>query len=432
MKESGASEEAPASLDAALQKIEELKSRLSEMEARQASYVESSERFVGLLHDLEVHQEELRTQNEELRTVRTGLELALNKYSELFNNSPAGYLSIDQKGVIREANSNALRLLGYDRRHVTGKPLLVFLEQESRPALDAHLREVFSGRPASVELGILRRGEEPLPVHLESLPSAEKETGEMACLTAVLDISARRQSEKELAIKTQEIERSNAELQHFAYAVSHDLQEPLRMIASYVQLLARRYQGQLDKDADEFIGFAVEGAERMSRMIHDLLAYSRIESRSSAPQLVNASEALKLALSNLALAIQETEADIIYGELPPLVTDASQLVSLFQNLIGNAIKYRKQDARLRILIDVKRQGGFWVFSVVDNGIGIDPSNFARIFQLFQRLHSHHQIPGSGVGLAVCKKIVERNGGRIWVESEPGQGSFFNFTFPVMG
>jgi chemotaxis family two-component system sensor kinase Cph1 len=402
------------------------------MEANEATFVASSERFVDLLHNLEVHQEELRSQNEELRTVRIGLELALNKYSELFNNSPAGYFSIDQKGTVREANSNALRLLGYDRRHVTGKPLLVFLESNSRTALESHLREVFSGRQASVELGILRRGEEPLPVYLESVPFPERETGELFCLTAVLDISARRKSERELALKTQEIERSNGELQQFAYAVSHDLQEPLRMIGSYVQLLARRYEGRLDKDADEFIGFAVDGVQRMNRMIQDLLAYSRIGSRTATPQPVNTAETLKAALANLAAAIEETDAEIIYGDLPKLVADASQMISLFQNLIGNAIKYRKPDVRPRIIIDVKRQGGFWQFSVVDNGIGIDSAHFARLFQLFHRLHDHRDIPGSGVGLAVCKKIVERHGGRIWVESELGHGSFFNFALPVAG
>jgi len=225
-----------------------------------------------------------------------------------------------------------------------------------------------------------------------------------------------------------EVERSNVELQRFAYVASHDLQEPLTAIESHVELLARRYRGRLDDDADEFIGFVVDGVQRMHTLINDLLCYSRVGTRIEPRKPTPAREALDRALDNLRAAIEESGAVIECGDLPIVVANAAQLVQVFQNLIGNAIKFRG-DEPPHVVISAEKTGNEWVFCVSDNGIGIAPEHFDRIFQAFERLHSRDKYPGSGIGLAVCKKIVERHGGRIWVESRLGEGSKFCFTLP---
>jgi signal transduction histidine kinase len=228
-----------------------------------------------------------------------------------------------------------------------------------------------------------------------------------------------------------ELKRSNAELEQFAYISSHDLQEPLRMVASYVQLLERRYKGKLDADADDFIAYAVDGATRMQTLINDLLTYSRVGTRGKHFKPTNCSAVLDQTLANLEMAIEESGAVVTHDALPTVMADASQLVHLFQNLIGNAIKFRGQEPP-RVHVSAKQKEDEWVLSVQDNGMGIDSQYAERIFQVFQRLHTRTDYPGTGIGLAVCRRIVERHGGRIWVESEPGKGSTFYFTIPVKG
>jgi signal transduction histidine kinase len=242
-------------------------------------------------------------------------------------------------------------------------------------------------------------------------------------------LQKRRQAEEALAQQAQQLARSNAELQHFAYVASHDLQEPLRMVKSYLQLIERRYAGQLDEDADEFIAFAVDGAERMQTLINDLLQYSRVATRGKPFAPTNCAIVLDHALANLKVAIEEGRATVTHGDLPTVIADETQLTQLFQNLIGNGIKFHKPDAPSKVHVSAECGDDEWAFSVQDNGIGIDPKHFERIFLLFQRLHSREEYKGTGIGLAVCKRIVERHGGRIWVESEPGQGSTFRFTIP---
>ncbi len=243
------------------------------------------------------------------------------------------------------------------------------------------------------------------------------------------DITARKKAEEALSEKSEELARSNQELEQFAYVASHDLQEPLRMVSSYVQLLARRYKGKLDQDADEFIAFAVDGATRMQRLINDLLLYSRVGTRGKPFEPTDSYQALAAALDNLQLAIQEAGATVTHDPLPAVMADGSQLVQLFQNLIGNAIKFHGSEKPL-VHVGVAPQDGGWLFSVRDNGIGIAPENHERIFVIFQRLHSRGEYPGTGIGLAVCKRIVERHGGKIWLESEPCQGAIFYFTLPA--
>ncbi len=268
-------------------------------------------------------------------------------------------------------------------------------------------------------------------VRLKSLPWKLVEI--KACLElrkAIVNIVLRQA--EELALLAQDLERSNAELKKFAYVASHDLQEPLNQVANYVQLLEMRYNAKLDQDAKEFIDFAVEGVSLMQTLIDDVLVYSKVDLKGSERELTEVEAALNQALGNLRGRITETNAEVTYETMPTIVADGTQLMQLFQNLIGNAIKFRQKTESPRIHIGVQRQEEAWLFSVQDNGIGIDPQFADRIFVIFQRLHTRDEYPGSGMGLAICKKIVECHRGKIWVESELGKGATFYFTIPVGG
>ncbi|MBN1674503.1 MAG: PAS domain S-box protein [Kiritimatiellae bacterium] len=248
---------------------------------------------------------------------------------------------------------------------------------------------------------------------------------------SISDITERKRTERELRAMTVELARSNAELQQFAYVASHDLQEPLRMVASFVQLLERRFKGQIDPEADEWIGFAVDGVKRMQRLINDLLEYSRVGTRGKEFEPVDFRMVVERVLVNLKATIEDNKAKVDCGELPVVYGDDLQLCQLLQNLIGNAIKFHG-DTPPEVRISAQRGQDEWIFCVRDNGVGIDPQYKERIFVIFQRLHSRNQYQGTGIGLAICKKIVERHGGRIWVDSEPGKGSSFCFSIPEKG
>jgi signal transduction histidine kinase len=241
----------------------------------------------------------------------------------------------------------------------------------------------------------------------------------------------RHKAETDLAKKVDELARSNADLEQFAYVASHDLQEPLRMVAAYTQLLSERYHGKLDETADKFIGYASEGATRMQVLIQDLLAFSRVGRKESVPVSVDCNVVMEDVRQSLAPAIEESGAVIHCATLPSVWADRTQMVQLFQNLIGNAIKFRKQQPP-EISVAAEKQDEHWLFRVSDNGIGIAPEYAENVFVVFQRLHARTEYPGNGIGLAICKKIVERCGGKIWVESQPGCGARFQFTLPLRG
>jgi len=242
-------------------------------------------------------------------------------------------------------------------------------------------------------------------------------------------VAERRRAHEALRLQAAELERSNAELEQFAHVASHDLQEPLRTVTNFVQLLAQRYRGRLDRDADDFIGYVVDGTTRMAQLIDDLLEFSRAGRTDRPMEPTDCRGVLEKALANLAVSIRESGAVVRHDGLPTVQGDPSQLTQLFQNLIGNAVKFRGTD-RAEVQISAVRRGGEWLFLVRDNGIGIAPEYRERIFVIFQRLHGRNEHPGTGIGLAICKRIVTRHGGRIWVESQPGRGSTFCFTLPV--
>ena len=353
------------------------------------------------------------------------------RYRGLLEAAPDAMVVVNQGGEIVLLNVQAEKQFGYRRDELLGQKVKNIIPEGfaerliadgTRTAAEALAQQIGTG----IELiGRRKDGTEfPIEIMLSPLESPEG----VLVTAAVRDITERKSSEQHLVKTVAELKRSNDELQQFAYVASHDLQEPLRMVASYTQLLAERYKGRLDSDADEFIAYAVDGSNRMQVLIQDLLAYSRAGTNGKALREIPSENALKEALVNLRATIQESGAIVTHDPLPLITTDGTQLAQIFQNLIGNAIKYRGA-AVPNVHISAVKNGNEWIFSIRDNGLGIDPQYFDRIFVLFQRLHGQAEFKGTGIGLAICKKMLERLGGRIWVESQPEKGSTFHFALP---
>ena len=352
------------------------------------------------------------------------------RYRGLLEAAPDAMVVVNRRGEIVLLNVQAERQFGYHRDELVGQKMKNIIPDGFAERLisdglrspeDALAQKIGTG----IELiGRRKDGTEfPIELMLSPLESAEG----VLVTAAIRDITTRKTAETHLIHKVEELNRSNEELGQFAYIASHDLQQPLRMVASYTQLLSRRYKGKLDAEADDFIAFAVDGANRMQRLIQDLLAYSRVGTKGTDLLDYSSEEALQQALINLRAPIGDSGALVTHDPLPNVLADEMQLIQLFQNLVGNAIKYQSPGIpviHVSAAMNVEKK---WIFSIRDNGLGIDPQYFEKIFGMFQRLHKREEFAGTGIGLAICKKIVERHGGNISVESQPGQGSTFRFT-----
>jgi len=361
----------------------------------------------------------------ERRRAEEALRASEKKYHSLVDNTLVGVYQTNFQGDLLYANDTLMKLLEFESTEqmlATGA-MAKFKNKKDREILLESLRK--HGVINDFETELLTMTGKTKNVLLSEA------VYEDILIGTVMDITERKRAEEKLKESMDGLVRSNKELEQFAYVASHDLQEPLRMVASFTQLLAKRYHGQLDADADEYINYAVEGATRMQRLINDLLMYSRVGTRGKPFEPVDCSSVLGQAVVNLSAAIEETCAVITTDELPTVMADESQFVQLFQNLLLNSIRFHGEVPPL-VHISVEKKDSNWLFSVRDNGIGIDPEFKDRIFVIFQRLHGKEDYPGTGIGLAICKKIVERHGGQIWVESEPGQGAAFRFTIPIKG
>jgi PAS domain S-box-containing protein len=369
----------------------------------------------------------------ERRAMEAALRDAQARFDGIISISTDAIVSVDEGQRIVFFNQGAEQTFGYGAEEVIGMPLEMLIPQRFR---DDHHQEVsgFGRSPVRArrmgergQISGLRKDGEEFPAEASI---SRYMLGGKRIFTAVLrDSTERQRTEEALARQAAELARSNSDLEQFAYVASHDLQEPLRMVASYTQLLGRRYADRLDDDAREFIGYAVDGVTRMQSLINDLLAYSRVGTRGDEFAETDTSAVLARVLATLGAAIEENDAVVSFDALPTIRADAGQLAQLFQNLIGNAIKFRRPEVAPRVHIGAERQERGWLFSVRDNGIGIGPEYADRIFIIFQRLHSRSEYPGTGIGLSICKKIVERHGGEIRMESTPGEGTTFLFDIP---
>ncbi len=354
------------------------------------------------------------------------------RFRALLESAPDAMVIVDRNGLIVLANFQTQRIFGYTRMELVGQPVEILVPSELQ-GRHRERRTHFFETPRQREMGLgldlmaVRKDGTQFPVEI-SLSPLEGMDG-TSVTAAIRDISERKLAAQQLAEKMTELRQSNEALEQFAHIASHDLQEPLRMVASYTQLLSKRYKGRLDADADEFIHFAVDGTQRMKRLIEDLLLYSRAGRGAPAATKIGCEDAVREAIGNLGAAIADRGAQVTWDALPAVAAVELHLVQIFQNLIGNAIKYCGERTP-HIHIAAKATETEWIFSVADNGIGIEPRYFDRIFVIFQRLHGRGEYEGTGIGLAICKRILQQQGGRIWVESEPGIGSTFYFSLPM--
>jgi PAS domain S-box-containing protein len=355
------------------------------------------------------------------------------RFRATVESAPTAMVMIDQAGTIVLVNAETERLFGYERGALLDQKVEVLIPSRFRgghPQLrsqyfaSSQARRMGAGRDL---FGMRRDGSEfPIEIGLNPVTTDQG----LFVLSAIVDITERKRQTEELERSNEALERSNLESQRFAYFVSHDLQTPLRTIASFVQLLQSTYTGRLDAQADDWIGRTVRSVEYLQTLIRDLLDYSRVDSQAHPFQLVPFGDVVADAISLLESPIRESNASITFSDAPDVNGDRSQLVQLMMNLIGNALKYRSSKDSPRVHVSVDWNGHEHVISVRDNGIGIAPRHHERIFEIFKRLHDPNEYPGTGIGLAICRRVVHRHGGRIWVESDAGEGSVFKFTLPV--
>lgn len=345
-----------------------------------------------------------------------------------------GIININEHGTVTTFNPAAERIFGYAAEEVIGHNIKLLMPEPFHSEHDGYLANYLrTGEAKIIGIGreVIGRRKDGSTFPMDLAVSEFSLRGRRHFTGIVRDITERKRAEEELRQSAQELARSNTDLEQFAYVASHDLQEPLRAVSGCVQVLKKRYQKQLDSRADELIAHTVDGVNRMQTLIDDLLSYSRVGRQGKTFEPSDCNTILDQALANLEAAIKETKAVVTHDQLPVVNGDAAQLKQLFQNLVSNAIKFRGLQPP-KIHVAANRKKGQWFFSVKDNGIGMQPEYFERIFVIFQRLHTRNEYPGTGIGLAICKKIVERHGGHIFVESAPDQGSTFYFTIADTG
>jgi PAS domain S-box-containing protein len=364
------------------------------------------------------------------KAAATQLQQMEGRYRGLLEAAPDPVVLVNQAGEIVIVNRQTEKIFGYQRDELVGGSARKLIAVGCVERIGAYTLRDDDGNyaeqsSAGIELEGQRKDGSRFPIEAMLSPVATADEGVLLAV-AIRDATTRKEFEAKLLRTVDELRRSNEELGQFAYIASHDLQEPLRMVASYTQLLSKRYTGKLDKDADEFIAFAVDGANRMQRLIQDLLAYSRVGTQGKELQRTSSEAALQQAVANLGGTIEDHNAEITHDTLPTVLADEGQLVQLFQNLLGNAIKYQGEGVPHIHVSAIEQGDAKWSFSVRDDGIGIEPKYFEKIFGMFQRLHRREDFEGTGIGLAICKKIVERHGGTISVASSLGRGSTFNF------
>jgi PAS domain S-box-containing protein len=345
----------------------------------------------------------------------------------IIESSNDAILSWDLEGRIVTWNPAAQQIFGYAAAEALGRPVSFFIPWNDQAEDREIMNRIVAGeRVEHYRASRIRKDGKVLEISLTASPVRDSAGRIVGASAIARDISEQVRFEETLARQSEELKRSNSELECYAHVASHDLQEPLRTIISYVQLLAGRYRGRFDEDADEFISYILDGANRMRQLIQDLLAYSRVQTSGALRQRVSLEEVLRDVTRDLEAALEPSGAVVTHDDLPDIMGDEVLLHQLLQNLLSNAVKFHSSEPP-RIHLQARPAEGFWRISVRDNGIGISPRFFDRIFVIFQRLHVRAQYGGTGIGLAICKKIVEAHGGRIWVESTPGEGSTFHFT-----
>ncbi|MCJ7813262.1 ATP-binding protein [bacterium] len=373
-------------------------------------------------------------------TMEKRVKTSEKKYHLIFEIAVNLIVSINDQNVITDCNSRIKQVLDYTQDEIIGQSIAkILLPDDTRKVLKMLNNIRLGGTFKNIKYRMIKKDGSVVHVEMNSSVIKEFNGASLQIICFIENVTENKKMEEELEKyrehleelvkeRTEELKRSNDELQHFAYTISHDLQEPLRMVSVYTQLLGHRYKGKLDSDADAFIENASSGAIRMYQLIKDVLTYSRIERWGSSFQPTDCSEVFNEVLKNLKITIEDSRAAIACGDLPTVIGDRTQLIQLFQNLISNAIKYRDKKIP-KIQVGAEGNDDEWLFYVKDNGIGIDPKYAKKIFMIFQRLHNRDKYAGTGVGLAVCKKIVEWHNGKIWVESEEGKGAAFYFTIP---
>jgi PAS domain S-box-containing protein len=390
------------------------------------TYCQTIARHAGIAIRNSQLYEQAKNEIAERKAAQEALQQSESRFRSIFEGVEDAIFVESLNGEILDVNDRACEMFGYDKEEFLAKTVDDLVPEGKLAVIPDEIAD--GGIPDNpIETVNIRANGEEFPVEL----STRLQTiGDQSVMLAVVrDISDRKKADRVLEQYRAELERSNDDLKQFAYVASHDLQEPLRMVTGFMELLAMKYQSELDEDANEYIAFAIDGAERMQRLIKDLLVYSTVGSRGKLFESTNCDEILKIVLTNMQVAIKESSAQISHDQLPTVNADKRQLAQLFQNLVSNAIKFNKDDSPV-IHIYSELQDDDWLFSVQDNGIGIAAGDTERIFGVSQRLHSIEEYPGTGLGLAISKKIVERHGGQIWVESQVGNGSTIFFTLPA--